>query len=104
MTGEAGIIRAGFAQIAPAWLDRKATLEKVQDTVVQAADESVQLLAFGEALVPGYPFWPELTEGAKFESDVQKDLFAYYAEQAVDIGGGGLDSLCALAGQRHIAV
>ena len=104
MTATAGIIRAGFAQIAPAWLDRTATLEKVQDHVVQAADESVQLLAFGEALVPGYPFWPELTDGARFESNVQKDLFAYYSAQAVDISGGGLDSLCTIARQRHIAV
>jgi nitrilase len=97
-------IRAGFAQIAPAWLDGGATLEKVSDYVSKAADESVQLLAFGEALVPGYPFWPELTEGARFESDVQKDLFAHYAEQAVDVSGGALEKLCSLAAQRKIAI
>ncbi len=97
-------IRAGFAQIAPAWLDRKATLDKVQDFTSQAADDSVQLLVFGEALVPGYPFWPGLTGGAKFESDIQKDLFAHYAEQAVDVYGGGLDPLCKLAEQRNIAI
>jgi nitrilase len=100
----AGQIRAGFAQIAPLWLDRAASLEKVQDYVIKAADESVQLLVFGEALVPGYPFWPELTGGARFESDIQKDLFAHYAEQAVDVAGGGLSDLCTIAGQRQIAV
>ena len=97
-------IRAGFAQVAPAWLDLASTLEKVQDQVVKAADQSVQLLVFGEALVPGYPFWPGLTEGARFESDIQKDLFAHYAAQAVDIHGGALDDLCATAGEREIAV
>jgi nitrilase len=97
-------IRAGFAQLAPAWLDGAATLEKVQDFVVRAAAESVQLLVFGEALVPGYPFWPELTEGARFESDLQKDLFAHYAEQAVDINGGDLEGLCAVCRERDIAV
>ncbi|MFT5140985.1 MAG: nitrilase [Lysobacterales bacterium] len=97
-------LRAGFAQISPEWLDRSRSLQKVQDWVGKAADESVQLLAFGEALVPGYPFWPDLTGGAKFESDIQKDLFAHYAEQAVDIGGGHLDDLCTLAKQRGIAV
>ncbi len=97
-------IRAGFAQVAPAWLDRARTLEKVLDHVTQAADESVELLAFGEALVPGYPFWPELTGGAVFESEAQKAWFAHYAEQAVDIAGGELAPLCALCAQRSIAV
>ncbi len=97
-------IRAGFAQMAPEWLSRESTLDKVQDYVSKAADEAVELLVFGEALVPGYPFWPELTGGAEFESDIQKDLFALYAEQAVDINGGHLDSLCTLSRQREIAL
>ena len=67
----------------------------------QAADQSVQLLAFGEALVPGYPFWPELTGGAEFESDIQKDLFAHYATEAVNISRGDLASLCKLCASRQ---
>ena len=98
------LIRAGFAQIAPAWLDREKTLEKVMDSVSQAADQSVQLLSFGEALTPGYPFWPDLTGGAVFESDVQKELYALYAQQSVDISGGHLDDLCVLCKQGGIAV
>jgi nitrilase len=97
-------IRAGFAQIAPAWLDGAATLEKVLDYVAQAANQSVQLLAFGEALVPGYPFWPELTDGAVFESGMQKEMFAHYAGEAVDISGGDLEPLCRLCKQGEIAV
>jgi nitrilase len=97
-------IRVALAQMAPVWLDRAATLDKVADQIARAADEGARLVAFGEALVPGYPFWPELTGGAVFESDLQKELFALYAEQAVDIAGGGLDAICTLAGQRGIAV
>ena len=97
-------IRAGFAQIAPAWLDKTKTLEKVMDSVSQAAGQSVRLLAFGEALTPGYPFWPELTGGAVFESAVQKELYALYARQAVDIAGGDLDDLTDLCKQSGIAV
>lgn len=97
-------IRVALAQIAPAWLDRAATLEKVKNYINQAAEEGAQLVAFGEGLVPGYPFWPELTEGAVFESEVQKELFAHYAEQAVDVAGGGLIDVCYLAASREIAV
>jgi nitrilase len=97
-------LRVAMAQMAPVWLDRAATLAKVAERVEAAAVERAHLVVFGEALVPGYPFWPELTDGARFESSLQKDWFAHYAKQAVDVAGGGLASLCRLAGQHHIAV
>ena len=97
-------IKVALAQVAPVWLDRDATLEKVKDYLARAADESAELLVFGEALVPGYPFWLKLTEGAVFDSAVQKEWFAHYAEQAVDVAGGGLDEVCALAASHTMAV
>ena len=93
-----------LAQLAPVWLDRQATMVKVEEAVKEAAGQGADLVIFGEALLPGYPFWPELTGGAVFESDVQKDLFAHYAANAVDIDGGDLDSLCALAAGMGIAI
>jgi nitrilase len=76
---------AALAQIAPVWLDRDATLAKVGDWVARAAADGSRLVAFGEAIAPGYPFWIEHTDGAKFESPLQKELFAHYAGQAVDL-------------------
>ncbi len=61
-------------------------------------------MVFGEALVPGYPFWVERTDGARFESALQKELYAHYVEQAVSIEGGDLDSVCAAAARHGIAV
>ena len=98
------ILRVSLAQISPVWLQRAATLEKVEEYITQAADQGSQLVAFGEALVPGYPFWPELTDGAKFDSSLQKDLFAHYSSQAVDIDAGDLNSVCRLARSKSIAV
>lgn len=97
-------LRVSLAQISPHWLDRAPTLEKVQDYIRQAAGQGSQLVAFGEALVPGYPFWPELTHGAQFESSLQKDLFAFYSSQAVDIDAGDLQVLCNTARDNTIAV
>lgn len=57
-----------LAQIAPVWLDRQATLAKVVERVREAGAAGARLVAFGEALVPGYPFWVEHTDGARFES------------------------------------
>jgi len=97
-------LNVALAQVAPVWLNRGATLEKILARVEQAAQEQAGLVIFGEALLPGYPFWPELTGGARFENDSQKSLFAHYARQAVDLGQGHLDALCRLAGDLGIAV
>jgi len=97
-------IRVGLAQIAPHWLDREATLEKVVAWIEKAATEDCALVAFGEALVPGYPFWVERTEGAKFESELQKSLYAHYVRQAVCIEEGDLDIICRAARARRLAI
>ena len=92
------------AQIAPVWLDRERTLAKVCRWISRAADRGAGLVAFGEALVPGYPWWIEHTDGARFNSPVQKALHAHYLDQAVDIDAGHLDVVCALAKKRKVAV
>jgi len=97
-------LRVALAQIAPVWLNREATLEKILARLEQAAAEGAGLTVFGEALLPGYPFWPELTDGARFESERQKELFAHYARNAVDLDGGQLEPLCKRAGELGVAV
>ncbi|MEO6597563.1 MAG: carbon-nitrogen hydrolase family protein [Planctomycetota bacterium] len=78
-------LRVALAQQAPCWLDRDRTLAKVLDQVAKAANGGAQLVAFGEAFVPGYPFWVEHTDGARFESQLQKELYAHYLDQGVDL-------------------
>ncbi|NQU29289.1 MAG: carbon-nitrogen hydrolase family protein, partial [Anaerolineae bacterium] len=48
-----------LAQIAPVWLDRDQTMTRILEQVHKAAEADCQLVAFGEALLPGYPFWIE---------------------------------------------
>jgi len=97
-------ITVGLAQIAPVWLQRDATLDKVVAWIADAAASKCDLVAFGEALIPGYPFWVERTEGAKFESDLQKKLFAHYVRQGVCIEDGDLERVCNTARELRIAV
>lgn len=97
-------VKVAAAQIAPVWLDRAATLRKVAARVEEAADAGCALVAFGECLVPGYPFWIEHTDGARFNSAFQKELHAHYLDQAVQIEAGHLDAVRRLAKKRRIAV
>ena len=97
-------LRIALAQIAPVWLDRAATTAKIVDWIGRAAGEDADLVCFGEALLPGYPFWVERTDGARFESALQKRLYAHYAEQSVVIERGDLEPICAAARKHGIAV
>ena len=97
-------MRIGLAQIAPHWLNRAATVDKVLTWIGKAADEGCRLAVFGEALIPGYPFWVERTEGARFESELQKSLYAHYVSQGVCIEDGDLDDIRSIATERKIAV
>jgi nitrilase len=97
-------LTVGLAQIAPVWLDRWRTLDKVNASIEEAAANGCQLVAFGEAFVPGYPFWVEHTDGARFNSELQKAIFAEYAAQAVQPEAGDLDSVRATAARHGIGV
>lgn len=98
------LLTIGLAQIAPVWLNRAKTLEKIVDYIGRAARQDCRLVVFGEALLPGYPFWLELTDGARFNSAVQKDIHAHYVAQAVQIEAGDLDAVRAAAAEHGIAV
>jgi nitrilase len=90
-------------QIAPVWMNKAATLEKVKAQIALAAKENADLIAFGEALVPGYPFWVDATGGATFDDDRQKQIHAYYQQQAVCIEDGDLSSLCGVLKKHKMA-
>jgi nitrilase len=97
------LIKVGLAQIAPVWLDRAATLEKVAQFVSDAGSAGCDLVTFGEGLVPGYPFWIERTDGARFNSPRQKRMFSHYLDQGVVIERGDLEQVAGVCGEKSIA-
>lgn len=97
-------LTVGIAQIAPVWLNRDATLAKMVDYTLQAADADCRLVAFGEALLPGYPIWIDWTDGARFDSPIQKRIHAHYVDQAIQIEAGHLRLLQQVAADRQIAL
>ena len=97
-------LQVALAQIAPVWLNKKKTLDKIKEAMLQAAKEKAQLLVFGEGLLPGYPFWLALTDGAQWDLKINKSLHAYYAQNAVNIEDGDVEELCVLAKEHTMAV
>lgn len=97
-------LKIGMAQIAPVWLNKAKTLEKIMVSINEAATQHCDLVVFGEALLPGYPFWLELTGGAVFNSQKQKEMHAHYIRNAVQIEVGDLTEVCNQAKQHKIAI
>ena len=89
-------LKIGLVQMASVWLDRTKMLYKVATYLSDAAAQKCDLVTFGEALVPGYPFCVELTDGAVFNNPAQKQMYATYLEQGVVIERGDLKALCKL--------
>ncbi len=90
-------------QIAPVWMNREATLNKVVEVINEAAKSNADLVAFGEGFAPGYPFWVDGMGSAQFNSPKQKTLYAYYSDQAVQIEAGHIDEVCAALKQHSMS-
>ncbi|GAA3636192.1 carbon-nitrogen hydrolase family protein [Flavivirga jejuensis] len=98
------ILKVALAQISPVWLNKTDTLKKVEQSIIDASQEAVELIVFGEGLVPGYPFWLALTDGAEWNKTVNKELHAHYVSHAICIEKGDLASICELSKKYKMAV
>jgi nitrilase len=98
------LLRVALSQISPVWLNKTETLHKIKAYISEAAKNKAELIIFGEGLLPGYPFWLALTEGAQWNTKVNKELHAHYVQNSVTLENGDLDEVRVLAKKSKIAV
>jgi nitrilase len=80
-------MKIAAAQTSPVWGDPEATSKVVAEWIRRAADQEVDLLAFGETFLSGYPYWMARTDGARWNAPDQKEAYAYYLASAVALDG-----------------
>jgi nitrilase len=97
-------MRVACVQDAPAFLDREETTARVVQWIRRAAEAGARLVAFGEAYLPGYPFWLSLTDGARFDDAGQKEAYRAYLDAAVDIDGPELREIARTAARDGVFV
>lgn len=97
-------MKLALAQIAPVFLDREATTDKAADAVHEAAKNGARVVGFGEALIPAYPLWLTLIDGARFDEPELKDLHKLYLQQAVSLERGDLDPIREAAREHGVHV
>src|SRR4051794_11198059 len=100
----ARMLRVAAVSDAPVFCDRAATTVRVLEWIETAAREGVQVLAFGETFLPGYPFWISETGGARFDDPGQKEAYRAYLDAAVRIDGPELRDVAAAARKHSMFV
>ncbi|MBW3640402.1 MAG: carbon-nitrogen hydrolase family protein [Actinobacteria bacterium] len=80
-------MRIAAAQLRPAWLAPAVTTERTLTALEEAARQDVDLVAFPETWLAGYPFWLDRTDGARFDHALQKAAYGWYLDAAVEADG-----------------
>ncbi len=96
-------MRVALAQISSVLLDPKKTIQKIIAYIDQAAADSADLVIFGEALLPGYPFWLSPMHASKFNDAIQKDIHARYIQASISPEAGDIDAILSICKQHKIA-
>ncbi|QIS12819.1 carbon-nitrogen hydrolase family protein [Nocardia arthritidis] len=95
-------MRIAAAQARPAWLDSTAGTKLVIEWLTRAAGQGVELVAFPETFLSGYPIWLAPLDGARFDDPVQKAAYAYYLDAAVELDGPQLATIRAAVGDLGV--
>jgi nitrilase len=86
-------VKVAAAQIAPVFLDRDATLDKICQYAEKAADENCRLVVFPETVLPGYPYWALTHDPMSHLGRFNRRLY----REAVEVPDSCTDKLCETA-------
>jgi nitrilase len=93
---------AAVAQFVPVFLDRDASIDKACQIIANAAEGGVRLIAFPEAWLPTFPYWPRALPHPQRQLSVEAYVHLY--RDAVEIPSPATDRLCAAARKGNINV
>jgi nitrilase len=89
--------RAAAVQAASVFLDRQATLNKLETLTAEAARGGAQLVVFPESFLPTFPVWNLVLAPVD-----QHPYFRALHDQAVPVPGPDTDRLAACARREHV--
>ncbi len=87
-------------QAAPVFLDAQASTDKACSLVREAGRAGVDLAAFGETWLPGYPRWVN----APLPVELKRRIGGRYVDAAIEVPGPECDALCAAARDAGVDV
>ncbi|MDE1853469.1 MAG: carbon-nitrogen hydrolase family protein [Thaumarchaeota archaeon] len=98
-------VRVAIAQTAPAYLDKKLSLDRAHGILQEAAGRGANLVAFGETWLPGYPAWLDVCpDAALWNHEPTKSVFARLRQNSVAVPGPEVDSICQAARDLKLTI
>ena len=97
-------LRAGVAQAIPRVLDLSGSLDVACRWIGEAGRRGVQLLAFPEAWLPGYPLWCDAGTFGTWDHAPSKKLHARLVRNSLEIPSPDAERLAAACRESHVAV
>ena len=99
------VVRVAISQTAPVYLNKEASLAKALEALQKAAAQGVQLVAFGETWLPGYPAWLDVCpDAALWNYEPTKRVFARLRQNSVAVPGPEVETLCQAAGDLKLTI
>lgn len=92
--------RVAAVQAAPVFLDSRASTDKACSLIAEAGRQGVQLAAFGETWLPGYPRWVN----SPIHVNLKRKIGGRYLDAAITIPGPETDLLCGAARDAGVDV
>ncbi|MBT8256975.1 MAG: carbon-nitrogen hydrolase family protein [Bacteroidia bacterium] len=96
------IVKVGVVQESPVFLDKKGTLDKLENLVKGYASENYNLLVFPESFIPGYPRGFDFGTRVGSRSDEGRELYKQYREQSIDLESYDLKYLETLSKENEV--
>ena len=90
-------VRAAAVQAAPVFLDRDATIDKLDALVQKAVNAGVDLIVFGESFIPAFPVWNLI-----YAPVDQHRFFRRLFDNAVQVPGPHTRRLSEIAKRHHV--
>lgn len=92
-------VHVAAVQAAPVFLDRDATIDRLERLVAEAAGNGAELVAFGESFVAGFPIW-----GGVLPPVDQHELHRRLFDAAVTVPGPHTRRLGEIAAQHGVVL
>jgi len=86
-------VHVAVVQSAPVLFDAAASRERMVERLTRACEGGADLVLFPEAYVGGYPKGADFGAAVGLRSEEGRDLYARYAQGAIEVPGPGCDEL-----------
>ncbi len=97
--------KIAIVQQRPVFNKLEESMAKARAIIVEAAGKGVQIIAFGECWLSGYPTWLDYCPEVNFwDHEPIKSVWANMYENSVEVGGGEVEELKRLAKEHSVVL